>query len=209
MNRKSIELNLLSLLEEGKETSQKNISNNVSVSIGFINALIKKFVKKGVIKIQQAPYKRFIYYLTPQGFSEKAKLVNEYFRDSLTFFKSLRKEFNNLFKNDKSLEYFLYGTGEVCEIALLSAQENKKKISAIIDPGYKEKKYFNYKVLNKLPQKLFDKKIVITSPSNQQLLYYKLKKQLKDNQILYIKSMCISKKKPNYNPVSKLREKNE
>ena len=85
MNRKSIELNLLSLLEEGKETSQKNISNNVSVSIGFINALIKKFVKKGVIKIQQAPYKRFIYYLTPQGFSEKAKLVNEYFRDSLFF----------------------------------------------------------------------------------------------------------------------------
>ena len=42
MSNKNNELNFLSYLEDGKETTQKNISNNISVSIGFINALIKK-----------------------------------------------------------------------------------------------------------------------------------------------------------------------
>ena len=126
MSKKNNELNILSFLEEGKETTQKNISTNISVSIGFINFLVKKFLKKGIKKIKQAPYKRFVYYLTPQGFSEKARLVNEYFNDSLLFFKSLRIEFNKLFINDRSTGYYLYGTGEVCDIAILSAQENKK-----------------------------------------------------------------------------------
>ena len=46
MSNKNNELNFLSYLEDGKETTQKNISNNISVSIGFINALIKKFKKR-------------------------------------------------------------------------------------------------------------------------------------------------------------------
>ena len=46
--------------------------------------LLKNFLKKGIIKVQQAPYKRYVYYLTPEGFSEKSKLVLEYITDSLS-----------------------------------------------------------------------------------------------------------------------------
>ena len=95
--KKNYELNFLRSLEEGKEVTQKSISNHISVSIGFVNTLIKKFLKKGVIKVQQAPYKRFIYYLTPEGFSEKSKLVLEYVTDSLSLFRLLRKELNLIF----------------------------------------------------------------------------------------------------------------
>ncbi len=202
MSNKNNELNFLSFLEEGKETTQKNISTNISVSIGFINALVKKFLKKGIIKIKQAPYKRFVYYLTPQGFSEKARLVNEYFNDSLLFFKSLRIEFNKLFINDRSTGYYLYGTGEVCDIAILSAQENKKKVISIIDPAFKSKKYLNFKVLKKIPSKLENNKIIITTTSNQQALFFKLKKQVDIKKILFVKSMCISLEKPKFNPNS-------
>ena len=58
--KKNYELNFLRSLEEGKEVTQKSISDHISVSIGFVNALIKKFLNKGVIKVRQAPYKRFI-----------------------------------------------------------------------------------------------------------------------------------------------------
>ena len=170
MSNKNNELNFLSYLEDGKETTQQNISDNISVSIGFINALIKKFLNKGVIKIKQAPYKRFFYYLTPQGFSEKARLVNEYFTDSLLFFKSLSLEFSKLFREDHCSDYYFYGTGEVCEIAILSAKENKKKIISIIDPSFKKKKYLDFNVLKKIPKSLENSKIVITTSSNQQAL---------------------------------------
>ena len=200
MANKNNELNFLSYLEDGKETTQKNISNSMSVSIGFINALIKKFLKKGVIKIKQAPYKRFIYYLTPQGFSEKARLVNEYFNDSLFFFKSLRIEFNKLFSKDQCAGYYLYGTGEVCEIAILSAQENEKKIISIIDPSFKKKKYLGFSVLKKIPNNLENSKIVITTSFNQQALFFKLKKLVRVDKILFVQSMCISIEKPSFNP---------
>ena len=206
MSNKNNELNFLSYLEDGKETTQKNISNNISVSIGFINALIKKFLKKGVIKIKQAPYKRFIYYLTPQGFSEKARLVNEYFNDSLFFFKSLRLEFNKLFSEDLSSGYYLYGTGEVCEIAILSAKENKKKIISIIDPSFKKKKYLDFNVLKKIPKNLEKFKIVITTSSNQQALFFKLKKLVRIDKILFVKSMCISIEKPSFK-ATKIKKK--
>ena len=57
VRNKNNELNFLSYLEDGKETTQKKISTNISVSIGFINALIKKFLNKGVIKSNKLPTK--------------------------------------------------------------------------------------------------------------------------------------------------------
>ena len=103
------------------------------------NTLIKRFLKKGFIKVQQAPYKRFIYYLTPQGFSDKLKLVKEYINESLGFFRKVRAEFNKILISDKSDGYYLYGISEICEIAILSALDNNKKIISIVDEKFKQK----------------------------------------------------------------------
>ena len=137
--KKNYELNFLRSLEEGKEVTQKSISDHISVSIGFVNALIKKFLNKGVIKVRQAPYKRFIYYLTPEGFSEKSKLVLEYVTDSLSLFRLLRKELNSIFSKDKFIKYYLYGVSEITEIAILSANEVGTEIVGVIEPKLKKK----------------------------------------------------------------------
>ena len=83
-------------------------------------------MKKGVIKVKQAPYKRFIYYLTPNGFANKIKLVKEYMRRILKLFRKIREEFNEIIVKDKTNGFYLYGAGEICEIAILSLQEKKK-----------------------------------------------------------------------------------
>ena len=51
------ELNFFNAIENAEEKTQKTISSEISTSIGFANALIKKFLKKGVIKVKQAPIK--------------------------------------------------------------------------------------------------------------------------------------------------------
>ena len=53
MKKRNSELDFLSSLEEGKEVTQKSISNHISVSIGFVNALIKKFLKKELLKFNK------------------------------------------------------------------------------------------------------------------------------------------------------------
>ena len=53
MKKKSSELDFLSSLEEGKEVTQQLISKKISVSIGFVNALIKKFLKRVLSKFNK------------------------------------------------------------------------------------------------------------------------------------------------------------
>tara|TARA_B100000035_G_scaffold237214_1_gene205473 strand:- start:2038 stop:2664 length:627 start_codon:yes stop_codon:yes gene_type:complete len=198
--KKNYELNFLRSLEEGKEVTQKSISDHISVSIGFVNALIKKFLNKGVIKVRQAPYKRFIYYLTPEGFSEKSKLVLEYVTDSLSLFRLLRKELNSIFSKDKFIKYYLYGVSEITEIAILSANEVGTEIVGVIEPKLKKKKIFNIHILKKLPKNLTNRKILICCTKNAQKIYFSLLKDFPEDKIVVVNSLFISKKKPNFKP---------
>ena len=204
--KKNYELNFLRSLEEGKEVTQKSISNHISVSIGFVNTLIKKFLKKGVIKVQQAPYKRFIYYLTPEGFSEKSKLVLEYVTDSLSLFRLLRKELNLIFSKDKFFKYYLYGISEITEIAILSANEVGTKIVGIIEPKSKKKKIFNINILKKLPKNLNNQKILICCTKNAQKIYFSLLQDFPEERIVVVNSLFISKKEPNFKPKPKNKD---
>ena len=207
MGKKISVLNFLSSLEEGKEVTQKNISSHISVSIGFVNALIKKFLKKGIIKVQQVPYKRYVYYLTPEGFSEKSKLVLEYVTDSLSLFRSLRKELNTIFSYNKKNKFILYGMSEISEIAILSANEVGSEIIGIVEPNFNQKKIFNIPILKKIPANLINKKILICCTKDSQKVYFNLLKQIPEDRIVVVKSLFISKKKPNFKPRSNYAKK--
>ncbi len=207
MKRILNELNFFKVIENAEEKTQKKISSEISTSIGFANALIKKFLKKGIIKVKQAPYKRFIYYLTPDGFANKIKLVKEYIDESLNFFRKIRKEFNEVIVKDNASGFYLYGAGEICEIAILSLQEKEKKIVAIIDTNTKQKKYFNYNVIKKLPKNLGNKKIILTSKDNAQEIYFDLIQKVDKSKLLVINSLYVSKKKPNFKPTTSYDKK--
>tara|TARA_Y100000589_G_scaffold135376_1_gene129571 strand:- start:5653 stop:6276 length:624 start_codon:yes stop_codon:yes gene_type:complete len=207
VKKKNSELDFLSSLEEGKEVTQKNISNKISVSIGFVNALIKKFLKKGIIKVQQAPYKRFVYYLTPEGFSEKSKLVLNYLNDSLSLFRSMRKEFNQLFSENLSCEFIIYGISEISEIAILSANEFNANIIGVIEPKTKKKFYFNIPIIKKIPENSKNLKFLLCSTDNAQEIYFKIAENYHENKIFTVSSLFISRNKPNFKPKKKYGKK--
>tara|TARA_B100001989_G_C24493831_1_gene441084 strand:- start:104 stop:727 length:624 start_codon:yes stop_codon:yes gene_type:complete len=194
------QLNFFNALENAEEKTQKKISSEIAVSIGMANTLIKRFLKKGFIKVQQAPYKRFVYYLTPQGFSDKIKLVKEYINESLGFFRKVKADFNKVLISDNADGYYLYGISEVCEIAILSALENDKKIISIVDEKFKHKKFLNIPVIKRLPKKIYKNKIILTDQINAQADYFKLIKKYDSKLILIIDSLFVSRKMPNFKP---------
>ena len=81
-----LELRILSKIEETENLSQRIISKELNVALGLANSLIKKFIKKGFLKLKEAPMKRYMYYLTPKGLVEKTKLTREFLETSLFFF---------------------------------------------------------------------------------------------------------------------------
>ncbi len=68
-----IVLGLLEYVGRGGEQSQRRLASELGVALGLANAYLKRCVKKGLVKVRQAPARRYAYYLTPRGFAEKSR----------------------------------------------------------------------------------------------------------------------------------------
>jgi len=83
-----LSLLLLSSIESDESVTQRSLAVRLGIAVGLTNAYFKRCVHKGWVKAQAIPAKRYAYYLTPQGFSEKSRLVGEYLTSSLGFFRN-------------------------------------------------------------------------------------------------------------------------
>ncbi len=107
--KKSKKIHFFSILEKKEIISQSRLANKVLISLGMVNSLLKKAISKGYVKAKAAPYKRYVYYLTKQGFTEKSRLIREYLESSLVFFKQAKKNYSKILndlKKKKKSNYF-------------------------------------------------------------------------------------------------------
>lgn len=88
---------LLDAIGSGDQHTQRSLAGRLDIALGLANALLKRCVSKGLVKIQNAPARRYAYYLTPKGFAEKARLVAEYLETSLSFFRRARGQYEEGF----------------------------------------------------------------------------------------------------------------
>lgn len=189
------ELELLCALEENKIVTQKALSRRLSVSVGLVNGLLKRVGHKGLIKVQAAPYKQWIYYLTPQGFLEKSKLVAEYVESSLDFFRQAREEYRNLFLRAKTCgtqQIILVGTGELAEIAKLSASEIGLEIAAFFDPEVDFDNFHDIPVLQELGTIEKNVIFVIATSHSSQDIYMDLAAKFESGRVLFPKLLHIN-----------------
>lgn len=76
------ELDILKIVAENPAISQRKISERAGISLGQVNLLIQKCVKKGFIKIEGQTPKSIRYNITPKGLKEKAHRTAEYIKIS-------------------------------------------------------------------------------------------------------------------------------
>ena len=79
MNNKDIHLDLLRKLEVNPEYTQRELSQEMGVSLGKINYCMKKLIGKGWIKLSNFSHNPnkvgYIYLLTPKGIEQKSRLT--------------------------------------------------------------------------------------------------------------------------------------
>ena len=120
-----IVLNLLNSVDDGAQ-SQRRIAEDLGIALGLVNAYLKRCIKKGLVKVRQAPARRYAYYLTPQGFAEKSRLTVEYLSYSFSFFPEAKAV-----RNFQAL--VLSGKSDLAEIAILTSVDSGVSITAIVD----------------------------------------------------------------------------
>ena len=81
-NRINFKFQILKSLELDSHPTQRQLSNDLGVSLGKVNYCLKSLIKKGFIKVNNFRNSnnktQYSYLLTPKGIEEKAKLTLDF-----------------------------------------------------------------------------------------------------------------------------------
>lgn len=151
MNGKSekeerLTLELLNAIDRQSDVSQRSLASNMGVALGLANSYLKRCVRKGLVKISEAPANRYFYYLTPQGFAEKSRLTAQYLSTSLTFYRHSAESCTQAFRTCSDKQWrrvLLCGVSDLAEIALLRGPESGVEIIGTYDPHSDKRRFFS------------------------------------------------------------------
>ena len=193
------QLDLLVSLERETVVTQGSISKRLGVSIGMINALLKRAVHKGYVKVSSAPYKRYAYYLTPKGFSEKSRLVAEYLESSLSFFRQARDEYTSLLERARRSGFkrlALVGSGELAEIACLAALDADVELVAVVDRVTNRERVSGVPVVRAVTELKDIDGVIITDSKAPQAIFDSLTECFDEHRILTPALLRITRSDP-------------
>lgn len=168
-----IMLGVLTAIDRDSHTSQRSISRELGVALGLANAYLKRCVNKGLIKIQQVPHRRYAYYLTPSGFSEKARLTGQYLSASFTFFRRAREQMNDLIAHcaaHGNRRIVLSGISELADVGILCAADHDVRIVAVCDERTAGSRYRGVSVAGASNLPPFDA-IIVTDLAQPEFVY--------------------------------------
>ncbi len=138
-------LQILDELANDDSLTQRDLSGRLGIALGLVNSYIKNLIAKGYITVKAIPPKRYAYYLTPKGFTEKTRLTYDLLHDYTRIYREARKSFKQLF-HDLEIggvkNVVFAGADETAEIAYLTLQETRIKLVAVVDSDLAGRNFF-------------------------------------------------------------------
>jgi DNA-binding MarR family transcriptional regulator len=144
-------LGLLESVERDGGQSQRHLASELGIALGLVNAYLKRCVKKGLVKVSEAPARRYAYYLTPQGFAEKSRLTVDYLSYSFSFFRTARADCAEVFESLRARGFtriVVAGVSDLAEIARICALETGIEIVAVVDGAAAQSTFVGVPVVN-------------------------------------------------------------
>jgi EPS-associated MarR family transcriptional regulator len=91
---------LMRLVAARPEMSQRELARELGISLGKLNFCLRALVEKGLIKainFKSSKNKaRYLYYLTPRGAEEKARITIRFLQRKLAEYESVRVEIEDI-----------------------------------------------------------------------------------------------------------------
>lgn len=95
---------VLHAIQENPTISQRDLANDLNVSLGKVNYCLKALVLKGLVKIENfkknSNKRAYLYSLTPKGLLEKIELTSIFLNKKMKEFDRLKSEIEKI----KSIE---------------------------------------------------------------------------------------------------------
>lgn len=95
-----VALRLMRLLQACPELSQRELAQQMGISLGGLNYCLNALIDKGFVKManfQKSQKKfRYVYQLTPQGIVEKLALTSRFLKRKIQEYEALKAEIETL-----------------------------------------------------------------------------------------------------------------
>jgi len=180
-------LEVLDAVHQRSDLSQRHLARQMGVALGLANSYLKRCMRKGLIKISAAPANRYLYYLTPKGFSEKSRLTARYLSLSFDFY---RRAAGSCVKTLDECEargwrrIVLFGATDLAEIAALRALETNVVVVGVVDPATNRQRLIGHLVWRSLKQADEFDGCVLTDLASPSERYQQLTQQLGHERVL-------------------------
>lgn len=135
------------------DISQRHLAQELGVALGMANSYLKSCVRKGLIKISNAPANRYLYYLTTKGFSEKSRLTARYLKNSFSFYREAGDSCLQAYEQCKENNWrniILCGISDLAEIAILRSYDAEIDIVGLYDPHTEHQRFINNDIFHDL-----------------------------------------------------------
>ena len=90
------QFNVLRKINSNPNVSQRDLANELNLSLGKINYCLKALKSKGLVKIQNFNKSKnkmgYAYILTPRGISEKTKITINFMKRKMEEYEELKKK---------------------------------------------------------------------------------------------------------------------
>lgn len=150
-----IMLGLLESVERGGAQSQRRLASELGVALGLVNAYLKRCITKGLVKVSEAPARRYAYYLTPRGFAEKSRLTVEYLSYSFSLFRRAKADYMAALTAARErglVRIAILGVSDLAEVAAICALDSGISIVAVVDAQSDQVRFAGVPVVKSLDE---------------------------------------------------------
>lgn len=183
----SLTREILEAIDNQDDVTQRHLADSMGVALGLANSYLKRCVRKGLVKIHQAPANRYLYYLTPKGFAEKSRLTAKYLAASFDFYRNASQSFTQLFdlcEKQGCKKILFCGVSELAEIASIRSHDHTIQIIGVYDPDSTRQKFLDLPVWKSVSEAGEFDACILTALEDPQAKYDSLIKEVKPDSVL-------------------------
>jgi len=141
------EFKILEHVESTPLLTNRMLAIKLGCSLKLAHKLLGKMVDRGCLHVKKVHSRRWDYFLTPKGISEKIRLTYEFLQFSMQFYKDARKKSSQLcrdFVESGVKQVALLGAGDLAEVVYLGIKEWNLELADVFDD--ETEKFINHKV---------------------------------------------------------------
>jgi DNA-binding MarR family transcriptional regulator len=135
------ELKVIEEISRQRDLTQRQLSAKTQLSLGAVNIIIKRLIKRGVVKTVNLTAKKLEYIITPKGFAAKAQKSYHYVEKTINLVKQVREEIGRIVMeefNQGRKKFAVLGGDDLADIIELALKgfdyQRVSSVEEISDP---------------------------------------------------------------------------